>query len=301
MATKMSRKAAGSADLFAKAADRAFESGPGTELEDGIYKMALKSAKIGESQTSGRRQVNWTWVVTDGDDAGATKIDTAGIQNEDNIYYLNLMLMRFGYEPPRSEQELAEILEELTENHVLCRCRLTTKKDSDFQNLRVLKVLQETYELPDDDNVSTEEEEEEDSEEVEEDEEEEGEEEGGPSEEEIRKADKPGLQEICDTYDLEIKDADKKTLTSFRAAVVEALYGEEEDEEDEEEETEEEVEEEEVEEEPVIDKGDSVTFKLKGKEVKGKVKEVDAENEKAKVSAAGKVYSVNLASLSLVE
>jgi hypothetical protein len=142
------------------ARERAKESTGFTEVPDGRYLAHLTNAVIGESRSSGRLQIQWTWTVSDGEFEGDTKLDFDGLETEDNLVFLGRKLSRFGYELPEDITAIADILEELIEKRPLARIRLKTK--GEFQNVYVDKLMksadaEEDDKVPFDDEDSEEE------------------------------------------------------------------------------------------------------------------------------------------------
>lgn len=121
------------------------------EVSDGRYLAHLTAAVIGESKSSGRLQIQWTWTIADGEHEGDTKLDFDGLETEDNLVFLGRKLARFSYELPEDITEIADILEELIEKRPLARIRLKTR--GEFQNVYVDKIMQASS-TDDDDDVS---------------------------------------------------------------------------------------------------------------------------------------------------
>jgi len=231
------------------------------EYSDGKYIARVVKADIGESQTSGRTQVVWAFRFEDGKYEGDEKLDFAGMDSEDNIYYLGRRLEDFGYEMPDTAEELQETLDAIVAEKPLCKIRLKTK--GEFQNVYIDRVYDK------DDEPETEDEEEDEAPakkvksgkkakaepEPEEDEAEEDEEESDEAAEEV--------EEESDD-EAESEDADEES----------------DEEAEEEEETEEEADEEE-EVDLAVDMAVVVTYK--GAEVKGKVIEILESEGKARI------------------
>ena len=295
----LAAQASAAVDVFAAGRQRFMEEGPGwTELEDGRYRMALVSAKIGRSERSNRRQIVFDWVVTDGEFAGERKRAFEGLETEDSIYFLNIALARLGYQPPENEAELAAICEELGTNHPECRVQLRTKDGSDIQNLRIQKLLADQYDIS---GLVEEPADGADAPAVDQRPEAEGDDGADDqlTEEEVRSASKTQLQQIVADYQLQIPEGEQKNITAFRAAVAAALFGDPSDPEPEAEaEAEPEPEPEpEPEAEPTINVGDRVQYRSGGKPVTGQVVELIPAEGKARVKqdTDGRVYRVELA------
>ena len=109
----------------------------------------MTGATIGESKSSGRLQIQWTWTIVDGEHEGDTKLDFDGLETEDNLVFLGRKLARFSYELPEDITEIADILDELIEKRPLSRIRLKTR--GEFQNVYVDKIMQASSSDEDDD------------------------------------------------------------------------------------------------------------------------------------------------------
>jgi hypothetical protein len=129
--------------MFKKAAQEAKASGFAS-FDDGIYMVCLTQAEISESMSSGRLQVNRAWTIAEGDQEGENIRDYPGIDNEQQLTFFNRDLIRLGYEPPASAEELEELLEQMIKDRPLVRIRLVTKNSNgiDYQNIQILKVLE---------------------------------------------------------------------------------------------------------------------------------------------------------------
>ena len=126
-------------DNWQGAREKAKESSGFTEVPDGRYLAHLTNAQIGESRSSGRLQIQWTWTISDGEFEKDTKLDFDGLETEDNLVFLGRKLARFGYELPEDITAISDILDELIEKQPLARIRLKTK--GEFQNVYVDKLM----------------------------------------------------------------------------------------------------------------------------------------------------------------
>ena len=126
-------------DNWQGAREKAKESSGFTEVPDGRYLAHLTNAQIGESRSSGRLQIQWTWTISDGEFEKDTKLDFDGLETEDNLVFLGRKLSRFGYELPEDITAISDILDELIEKQPLARIRLKTK--GEFQNVYVDKLM----------------------------------------------------------------------------------------------------------------------------------------------------------------
>lgn len=175
---KLKKKLSTAKKLWMKAKTRASEDVPFGEYEDGRYIGRLVGAEIGESQSSGRLQVTWTWKFLEGEYKGQTVRDFDGLETEDNMMWFGRKIVRLGAEMPDDLDDLPEVLTDLEKSKPVARFKLATK--GDYQNVYLQQVLDEddledTEEDEDDEN--TEEESDDDSDEDESEEEEEEEEE----------------------------------------------------------------------------------------------------------------------------
>jgi len=132
------------------ARERAKETSGFTEVPDGRYLAHLTNAQIGESRSSGRLQIQWTWTISDGEFEKDTKLDFDGLETEDNLVFLGRKLARFGYELPEDITAINDILEELIDKQPLARIRLKTK--GEFQNVYVDKLMRSVSDDGDDES-----------------------------------------------------------------------------------------------------------------------------------------------------
>lgn len=116
--------------------EKAFQN---DEFEDGRYVVCLSDAKLAESKTSGRLQVGWAHVFTEGEYKGKTKWSYDGLESEDNLMWLGRKLQRLGYEIPEDFDEVQAVLDKITKEKPLVRIRLKTK--GEFQNVYIDEVL----------------------------------------------------------------------------------------------------------------------------------------------------------------
>lgn len=189
------KKLAAAKKLWAKAKDRAGEGDSFQEYDDGRYIMKLVGAEIGESQSSGRLQIDWTWKFLEGEYKGNFKHAYEGLETEDNLMWVGRTLVKLGAEMPDDFDDLSEVLVGLVKSKPVVRIKLTTK--GDFQNLSVQRLIDEDeIEEEDDEDEETEETEEEDDEEDEEEDDEEEEEEEDDDDEEEEAAEEEESVEV---------------------------------------------------------------------------------------------------------
>ena len=156
MDQKLKNKLKKAQNDWENARSKAKETTGFTEIPDGRYLANLTDGVIGESKSSGRLQIQWTWTVADGEFEGDTKLDFDGLETEDNLVFLGRKLARFSYELPEDITEISDILEELIEKKPMARIRLKTR--GEFQNVYVDKIIQSSSddgEGSDDDDVGS--------------------------------------------------------------------------------------------------------------------------------------------------
>ena len=156
MDQKLKNKLKKAQNDWENARSKAKETTGFTEIPDGRYLANLTDGVIGESKSSGRLQIQWTWTIADGEFEGDTKLDFDGLETEDNLVFLGRKLARFSYELPEDITEISDILEELIEKKPMARIRLKTR--GEFQNVYVDKIIQSSSddgEGSDDDDVGS--------------------------------------------------------------------------------------------------------------------------------------------------
>lgn len=167
---------------FKTAKKRAHEEGfGGAELPDGKYKARLESCELSESQSSGRMQVCFAFVVTAGEQKGEKVRKYQAVETEDDQVWLARDLKRFGIEAPESAQDLIDTVKLLDESKPELVISLKTKDSGQF--CYIDKVTSEIEGGDEDEEESEDDEEMEDSDEESKDETEEEEEEEGEEEE----------------------------------------------------------------------------------------------------------------------
>lgn len=132
------QKMAAAKKRWAKAREHANEFG--SDVDDGTYLARLTGAEIGESQSSGRAQIDWAYKIEEGlSGLGETVHSYDGLETDDNLKWLARTIGKFGVESPDDFDDLEDTLNEILARKPLCRIRLRTKDD--FQNLRILRVF----------------------------------------------------------------------------------------------------------------------------------------------------------------
>lgn len=116
----------------------------GAAVEDGTYVGRLTLAELGESQSSGRMQVTWEATITEGENKGVIVRDYDGLETEQNLFFFQAKLARFGKEIPDGDniEEIEEILAELTKEKPAIRFRVQTKDD--FTHFRINRLLKDS-------------------------------------------------------------------------------------------------------------------------------------------------------------
>ena len=124
-----------------KAKTRATQEGPGgiEDIDDGRYIARLTSAEVGESKSSGRLQVGWTYQIAEGDYKGRRKMSFDGMETEQNLVYLAKNINRYGYECPDDLEQIEALLQEIVKEKPLVRIRLKTR--GEFQNVYIDQVF----------------------------------------------------------------------------------------------------------------------------------------------------------------
>jgi hypothetical protein len=175
----------------------------GNDVPDGRYLAKLTAAEVGESQSSGRLQIMWTWKILEGDYKGETCFDFDGLETEDNLMWLAKKLETLGYESPEDLEEIEELLEQLLADAPTFRIRLRTK--GEFQNVLLDKPIEsgededdededDADESESDDDEEDEDEDEESDDDEDEDEEDADEEEEDEDDEEVEEDDEPDVE-----------------------------------------------------------------------------------------------------------
>ena len=153
MDQKLKNKLKKAQNDWENARSKAKETTGFTEIPDGRYLANLTDGVIGESKSSGRLQIQWTWTIADGEFEGDTKLDFDGLETEDNLVFLGRKLARFSYELPEDITEISDILEELIEKKPMARIRLKTR--GEFQNVYVDKLMRSVSSDDDSEEEST--------------------------------------------------------------------------------------------------------------------------------------------------
>jgi len=125
------------AETVEKAKKGNFENPP-----DGSYIAELTSADLDESKNSGKIQIRWGYTFLEGDKAGTTKYEYLGLEGQRGLEPLVWRLSALGVDAAAIDlTQLETVLEDLVEQHLVMKITLKTPPNSDFQNLRVVKLL----------------------------------------------------------------------------------------------------------------------------------------------------------------
>lgn len=194
-----------------KKARKEAEESAFAEFEDGRYIAKLTGAELGESQSSERLQIHWTWTFQEGDYEGQKCHDYDGCETDDNLVWVGRKFSRLGYEIPEDFDDIPESLEEIVADGVVAR--IVLKTSGEYQNIQIQRVLstddedeydEDEGEEPDEDS----EEESDEDEEDEDDDDEEGESEDSDDEEEDEEEDSDDDEDEDDEDETEEEEED---------------------------------------------------------------------------------------------
>jgi hypothetical protein len=116
------------------------ESSFGTVVPDGRYVSVISQATIGESQSSGRLQIAWEYVISEGEFTGEAIRDYDGLETEMNLTWLGRKLSRLGYDfAAMGFSDLPAVLEDILKSKPSVLVRLRTK--GEYQNAYIEKLL----------------------------------------------------------------------------------------------------------------------------------------------------------------
>ena len=200
----------------------------GMVVPEDNYPVRVVSAILEEAKSTGRLQINWDLEILDGDYKGKHVHKYAGVDNEDNLDYVQGDFETLELEIPDSIADIGEVLE-AAQGLVL---DIRVRKADEFINIDFLELL-EGYEEEeeDEDEESEDKDEDEESEDKEEDddddddeEEEEEDEEEEITEDDIGKMKSKALLTVIKDYDLEVEDAEDMKVSELRKAVIGELF-----------------------------------------------------------------------------
>jgi hypothetical protein len=114
----------------------------GENPPDGTYIMQLAGAELCEAKKTGNLQIKWTMTILEGDLAGNNKYDYMGLQGSRGLEPLSWRLGQLGIRLEDVDiNKLEEFLTELVSHGPVMKVILKTGKDSDFQGVKIDKVL----------------------------------------------------------------------------------------------------------------------------------------------------------------
>jgi hypothetical protein len=275
------KKALAGANKKLGAAKEKAETGGFEEFDDGSYIMRCMGGELGQSNSSDRFQATMHWKFVEGDYAKKSYRSFQGLETEDGISFFLRDLSRLGYDVSGIENlnEVLPILKELKEEKPVCRVKLKTK--GEYQNLIIVKLLEdEDVEDEDDDD--------------------DGEEEEAapkktkkkkPAKEEEEEEDEDGEDEDEEESDDEEESSDDEEEES------DDDDAEESDDDEEESEDEEESDDEEV----AVSVGSKVKMKTKAGIKKGTIEAVDEKNNKVTVKIGDRSLTLSAEKIVSVE
>lgn len=124
-----------------KAKDELAAGGQSFMPDDGKYIVALTDATLGESQSSGRPQIDWEYTFIEGDYKGKTKHVYDGLDRPEGIPYVMRRIALMGGDVPEELEGLEEVLAKLVKAQPKMRVRVKTKDD--FVNIYVMHLVDE--------------------------------------------------------------------------------------------------------------------------------------------------------------
>lgn len=119
-----------------KAKSSSFENPP-----DGSYIVQISAAELGESK-AGKTQIKWSYTVLEGELAGQTNNEYMGLEGPLALDPLAWRFQALGIKLEDLDlRKLEEYLDDIISQNIVMKITLKTKPNSDFQNLRVQKIL----------------------------------------------------------------------------------------------------------------------------------------------------------------
>jgi hypothetical protein len=271
------------------------KSGGFEEFDDGRYQAKLIKAEIGESG-SGRLQLVLSWKFLKGEYKGKTKFDYRGLESEDNLKYLLLDLDKLGFDTDEVESvsDFKGIAKEISKDKPEAKIALKTK--GDFQNVNIVAVKGSDDDEDDEDEDDESDEESDDDEEEEEDDE--------PKKKKSSKKKKDDDDDDDDEEEEEESDdddEDEEEEKSSKKKKSKKKDDEDEDDEEDDEEDEDDDEEEEETSDVELSVGSDVTYKFKGKKLKGTVLDIFPKSNEVRVQTGDKKRKVSFDDIVEVE
>ncbi len=169
MALDVKKFLKGAKKAWKEHAKAAKESGTFEKLDDGKYITRLTGATIGESKkVEGEARLETSYVVIEGEHEGFIVRAWESLSGEKSLEYIAKWLMRYGIDPEEVDfAKFEEVLAELVDSKPKVLLSLKTKSGSEFQNVYVVKVLDDESDedADEDDDDESDDEDEEDSDE----------------------------------------------------------------------------------------------------------------------------------------
>lgn len=109
------------------------------DLEAGVYIMAICGATLAQWGDKKKTAIKFDYVVQEGECAGSTQTVFENCETEDNMFFIQLLIEKLGYELPEIE-ELEEVLKDIENTKPIVRARVTNREG--FTNIRVLKLIE---------------------------------------------------------------------------------------------------------------------------------------------------------------
>jgi hypothetical protein len=109
--------------------------------EDGKYIVAVTDATLGESQSSGRTQIDWEFTFLEGDYKGKTRHVYDGLDRPEGLPYVMRRISGLGFEVPEDVDDLEGVLLKIAKAQPRCRVRIKSKDD--FVNIYILNLVDE--------------------------------------------------------------------------------------------------------------------------------------------------------------
>jgi hypothetical protein len=269
------------------------KSGGFEEFDDGRYQAKLIKAEIGESG-SGRLQLVLSWKFLKGEYKGKTKFDYRGLESEDNLKYLLLDLDKLGFDTDEVESvsDFKGIAKEISKDKPEAKIALKTK--GDFQNVNIVAVKGS------DDDEDDEDEDDESDEESDDDEEEEEDDEPKKKKSSKKKKDDDDDDDDDDEEEEEESDDDDEDEEEEKSSKKKKSKKKDDEDEDDEEDEDDDEEEEETS-DVELSVGSDVTYKFKGKKLKGTVLDIFPKSNEVRVQTGDKKRKVSFDDIVEVE
>jgi hypothetical protein len=267
------------------------KSGGFEEFDDGRYQAKLIKAEIGESG-SGRLQLVLSWKFLKGEYKGKTKFDYRGLESEDNLKYLLLDLDKLGFDTDEVESvsDFKGIAKEISKDKPEAKIALKTK--GDFQNVNIVAVKGSDDDEDDEDEDDESDEESDDDEEEEEDDE--------PKKKKSSKKKKDDDDDDDDEEEEEESDDDDEDEEEEKSSKKKKSKKKDDEDEDDEEDEDDDEEEEETS-DVELSVGSDVTYKFKGKKLKGTVLDIFPKSNEVRVQTGDKKRKVSFDDIVEVE